>query len=206
MGKWIDIDMAKAKPQLIVQDTGKYLEDTDFRNECEQLAEKIFKGPKNKRPLDVVMADTAKGLMGEMAFCEAYPQFNRSPDGIISHDVSLNEIDGTRVEIKVETIDSNWWNIGTKKNGESQYTFFYHCVDKGLVDWIVRLYLDDGGNMHVKYLAEADSFESYVVQSNYGDGTYFNVIKAIQDGVCWAGKDAIKEIKELERNGAWKNF
>ena len=60
--------------------------------------------------------------------------------------------------------------------------------------------------MHVKYLAEADSFDSYVVESNYGDGTYFNVIKAIQDGVCWAGKDAIKEIKELERNGAWKNF
>ena len=58
--------------------------------------------------------------------------------------------------------------------------------------------------LHVKAIANAESFEMYVQQGPYDE--YYNHFTAINDEQCWVGEDATDKISKIIEEHSWKSF
>ena len=85
--------------------------------------------------------------------------------------------EGKKIEIKHTTKNDKWWNFRKER-----YDFFIQNARK--LDKIVLCYLSTNKDVHLKFIADATSFTSYINMSNCNSGYYYNVMNAQRDGNC----------------------
>ena len=73
------------------------------------------------------------------------------------------------------------------------------------LDYMCNTYLNEATSMlHVKAIANAESFEMYMQQDPYDE--YYNHFTAINDEQCWVGEDATDKISKIIEEHSWKSF
>jgi hypothetical protein len=141
-----------------------------FVQECTSHAKKFNPG---YRTFEEVLEQTIAGEAIEVLVCNELD--------LIRVDFNVSEYDaisksGKKYEIKHTVKDSDWWNFKT-------YDFF--LKNSHNLDYIVLCYLNKETNdAHLKWIANAKTFNKYVQSSKFNSGQYYNNKLAIKENQC----------------------
>ena len=153
----------------------------------------------SSRSKDKITLDALRGVAAEIAFTRKFPQFCRHKNPPYAFDVaSLTAWKGSRIEIKCPRVDKDWWV-------PVNYDHFYNHAQEGNVDFICNAYIEETtGDFFIKAIANAKSFESYVQPGPYN--MFYNHHRAVKDGECWIGSQAVNKIKKVIEDNKWEHF
>jgi len=137
---------------MIIGNVNEFLS-YDLFKRSEKYAEKFQKGKRvNGRSFDRIFKDTLYGEISELAVARFF-NGKQVPFSIAYYDVETER--GEKIEVKHTRRITKYWEFY-----KNQYDFFFQNAHK--IDKIVLVQIFPNGDLNLKYIANAKTFEEYV--------------------------------------------